>query len=461
MTILIISLLIAFTILAYKKLDLAVLLIIAGTPLYLVRFKILGIPLTFLELMILIAFAVWFLVKDGAQIKTIFKKEGRTPYPYRFELIGVLLLSWIAIITAGMNFEALGIFKAYFFEPLLLFILVINLFSNPLGRKKIIWSLAISALVVSLFAIYQKITGDFISNPFWSAESTRRVVSFFGYPNAVGLFLAPLILLFIGRGYQSIKEKNIYESIFLSGTIITSILAIFFAKSEGALIGVVVAVFFFALFVNKKLRITAITGFLLTLIIVFSYLPLKNYIIQKVSLNDLSGQIRKQQWIETKKMLAAGRLFTGAGLSAYQKTVAPYHQEGIFLKNDDPNWLEKIRTSAEYRQKMWQPTEVYMYPHNIFLNFWSELGILGALLFCWIIAKFLWQSASFFWSQKNSSERFLALGLFSAMIALTFHGLVDVPYFKNDLSALFWVLIALLGGLTLKQNEKNSPKNNC
>ena len=131
-----------------------------------------------------------------------------------------------------------------------------------------------------------------------------------------------------------------------------------------------------------------------------------------------------------------------------------------FIKNDDPNWLEKIRTSADYRKQMWQPTEIYMYPHNIFLNFWSELGILGALLFCWIIAKFLWQSGRFFLAERNNQEYFIALGLMTSMITLVIHGLVDVPYFKNDLSALFWVSIALLGGLTIKQNEKNSPKNN-
>jgi O-antigen ligase len=109
---------------------------------------------------------------------------------------------------------------------------------------------------------------------------------------------------------------------------------------------------------------------------------------------------------------------------------------------------------------MWQPTEVYMYPHNIILNFWSELGILGVLLFCWIIAKFLWQSSRFFLTEKGSAERFIALGLMTSMVALVVHGLVDVPYFKNDLSALFWISIALLGGLTLKQNEKDSTKNN-
>jgi O-antigen ligase len=457
MTILIFIFLVLFAFLAYKHLDLAVLGIIAGTPLYLLRFKVLGIPVTTLEAMILIAFFIWAFVKDGPKFKTLFKKTGRIAYPYKWEILGVLVVSWLAIITAGITNEAFGIWKAYFFEPLLLFILVINLFSNSEGRKKIILSLGISALLVSLFAIYQKITGQFIDNPFWAAAETRRAVSFFGYPNAIGLFLAPMLMLFVSQLFSKNTKK---EKIFFGFTIITSILAIFFAQSYGAMAGLIVAFIVFALFANKKLRIIAISGAFVGFIIILSYAPLKQFLIQKVTLNALSGQIRQEQWIETKKMLLDNRVFQGAGLSGYQNAVAPYHQAGIFLKNDDPNWLEKIRTSAEYRKAMWQPTEIYMYPHNIFLNFWSELGILGALLFCWIIAKFLWQSGRFFLKEKTNTERFIALGLFTSMIALVVHGLVDVPYFKNDLSALFWISIAMLGGLTLKQNEKNSSKDN-
>ena len=457
MTISIIIFLALFAFLAYKKLDWSVLLIIAGTPLYLIRFKVLGIPMTTLEAMILIAFFVWVFVKDGPKFKTLLKKAGRIAYPYKWEILGVLVISWLAIITAGITNEAFGVWKAYFFEPLLLFILIINLFSNAEGRKKIILSLGVSALLVSLFAIYQKITGQFIDNPFWAATETRRAVSFFGYPNAIGLFLAPMIMLFIGQLFSKTTKK---EKLFLSFTIITSILAIFFAQSYGAMAGLIVALLVFGLFINKKLRIVAVSGAVVGLVIIFSYVPLRQFVIQKVTLNALSGQIRQQQWIETKKMLLNNRILQGAGLSGYQKAVVPYHQEGIFLKNDDPNWLEKIRTSAQYRQQMWQPTEIYMYPHNIFLNFWSELGIFGALLFCWIIAKFLWQSGRFFLKEKTNTERFIALGLFTSMIALVIHGLVDVPYFKNDLSALFWISIAMLGGLTLKQNEKNSSKDN-
>lgn len=447
MIILIISLLTLFTILAWKKLDWAILLIIATLPSYLLRFQVASIPLTLLEGMILITFGVWVIAKDGLKLKGLFKKEGRRAYPYHWEIIIILILAWVGIIVAGLKPEAFGVFKAYFVEPILLFILIINRLRDEAGQRKIIYALAISALVISLLAIYQKITGQFISNPFWANAETRRAVSFFGYPNAVGLFLAPLVMLMTGQLFKSNKMR---ERIFFIPTIALSLLAIYFAKSEGALIGLLAAGFVCSLLVNKKLRITAIILVIISITTIFSINSLKTFVISKVTLSDLSGQIRQQQWIETKKMFAAGHFWQGAGLSNYQSAVAPYHQEGIFLKNGDPDWLEKIRTSEDFRKQMWQPTEIYMYPHNIFLNFWSELGLLGTLLFSWIIAKFLWQSSTLYLKQKD----FLALGLCGAMLVILIHGLVDVPYFKNDLSVLFWILIALLGSLRLNAYTK-------
>ena len=35
------------------------------------------------------------------------------------------------------------------------------------------------------------------------------------------------------------------------------------------------------------------------------------------------------------------------------------------------------------------------------------------------------------------------LGAMASMAALLVHGLVDVPYFKNDLALLFWIIYAL------------------
>jgi hypothetical protein len=178
---------------------------------------------------------------------------------------------------------------------------------------------------------------------------------------------------------------------------------------------------------------------------------LRSELINQVRFPDKSAQIRFAQWKETWEMLSDNnRWLTGSGLSNYQAAIAPYHKDGIFIKTSDPDWLRKVLFNPIERAKAWQPLEIYLYPHNIFLNFWTELGLAGLLLFIWIIAKF------YTWGiklqhrliQLNSySSRLLLLGFLGAMTASIIQGIMDVPYFKNDLALIFWLLIAGVSAL--------------
>jgi len=477
MSIVLLIFLIFYLILAIKKIDWALMLIIFSLPLYVVRFDFI-IPTTILELMILVCFAVWF-IKNFKQITTNIKysfRHGilrhsapqddrvRVPYPFALEIVLLLIISYIAVGFSGFSDSALGIWKAYFFEPVLVFILILNIFCKKnvethcnASLQKILWPLSLSAFFVSLFAIYQKFTGDFIANPLWAAEETRRVTSIFSYPNAVGLFLAPLVLVFEGWLVSVIKnstpnteKKQIIKISYISLVVMLSILAIFFAKSEGALIGAVAGLIIFGLFFDKKMRWATIVLVIVVGLGILSYQPTRDYALKKITLKDLSGEIRKQQWRETWQMLKNKKFFMGTGLNNYQTSILPYHQDGIFFDFDnDPEFRRHVVWNEEYKKSHWQPVEIYLYPHNIFLNFWTELGLAGALLFVWIIAKF------FVIGFKNlgQEKKYLPIGLIGAMVVTVVHGLVDVPYFKNDLAVMFWVLIALLSIINILNRE--------
>lgn len=453
-----------FLVLALSRIDYALFFLISALPAYLIRFSIFGIPSTVLEAMILITFAVWFFKDWLPHLRDIIKKRAeRIPYPFSWEIILLIILSFIATGIASFNLGALGIWKAYFFEPILVFILIINVYREKRDWQKILWALLISAASVSLMAIWQKLTGQYIFNEFWANEETRRVVSWFGYPNAVGLFLAPLVLLFIGwffsLPHQTTLSKT-FKKILIILIISASLFSIYFARSEGALIGIIAGLFIFGLLAGRKQRIITLV---LTGVIIgglFFSTPTKNFIITKLTLKDLSGQIRQRQWKETLLALTGNKIITGAGLNNYQKTVSPYHQAGIFFNSDNlPNFDEQLRASSTLRTKYWQPVEIYLYPHNIFLNFWSELGLLGALIFMWLIFKsiFISLKLTITYGREKHSEKYLALGLMSALVTIFVHGLVDVPYFKNDLSVMFWVFLAFISLLNL--NQKFGSKN--
>jgi len=452
----IIVFLIFFTGLALLRTNYALYLLIAALPAYLIRFSVFGLPMTLLEAMILITFAVWFCKTWLPEFRKA-KREGQTrrEYPFNKEIIAILILSFLGIGVAGFTSSALGIWKAYFLEPILVFLLVFNLNSTKKDKTLILWAFLISALAVSALAIYQKLTGNLIANPFWAAAETRRAVSFFGYPNAIGLFLAPLIPIFLGwffsMPYRSSLLKAL-QKILIIIAIGLAFLAIYAAKSEGALIGVAAAIFIFSLLAGKRARLASLTLGIVILGTIVAINPLRDFAWEKITLQDLSGQIREQQWKETFQALTGPKILTGAGLANYQETVAPYHQEGIFFNRDKIENFDAVTwASSTLRTKYWQPVEIYLYPHNIFLNFWSEIGLLGALAFFCLFFRAL-AIAIRLGSKKDAdgSERYLSLGLAAALVAIFIHGLVDVPYFKNDLAVMFWVIIALIGRQSLE-----------
>ncbi|MBN2854417.1 O-antigen ligase family protein [Patescibacteria group bacterium] len=473
MEILIALFLIAFFFLSWRRLETGLFFIAALLPTYLIRFQILGLPLTLLESMILIVFAIWFF-KEWPELKkrlrfilARFRKgenkkseDEKTNYPFWREIIFLLIISFISLAVADFSLAALGIWKAYFLEPILLFIVAVNVLSTNKKREQIFLALALSVLSISLVAVYQKLSGQFIANDFWAASESRRVVSWFSYPNAVGLFLAPLVLLFSGFFYSLPRLTTLsgaFKKIGILVVIILGALSIFFARSDGGLVAVLVAIFVFAFLADRKKRIIALSLAGIFLIFAFVYAPLGESLVNHLGFKNLSGQIRLQQWEETMETLKGPAFLLGNGLSGYQEAVKPYHQEGIFFNYDGlENFDAVVWASSTLREKYWQPVEIYLYPHNIFLNFWTELGLIGALLFLFILIKASIFAFKLFkhYKRENNLHRYLALGLLGALIAIFVHGLVDVPYFKNDLAALFFLLLAILGTMKIESERK-------
>ena len=162
-----------FARLAWKNLTKAVEILVLLLPLYLLRFNFI-IPMTFLEVMILIVFAVWFIKNYRtliSQVRSVLKGKvvkNNLQYPFKWAIIFWLIVSFIAVGTAGWSNAALGVWRAYFFEPLLLFIVIVNTHQTKDKIICLLGSFSLSAIAVSVFAFYQYLTGNFIPNDFCS-----------------------------------------------------------------------------------------------------------------------------------------------------------------------------------------------------------------------------------------------------------------------------------------------------
>ncbi len=79
------------------------------------------------------------------------------------------------------------------------------------------------------------------------------------------------------------------------------------------------------------------------------------------------------------------------------------------------------------------------YPHNWVLDFWTETGLLGLVAFLWILWRYFRIINCYMVKLLNG----WGVAFAAAMVYWLIHGLVDVPYFKNDLSLEFFVIVGL------------------
>jgi polysaccharide biosynthesis protein PslG len=86
------------------------------------------------------------------------------------------------------------------------------------------------------------------------------------------------------------------------------------------------------------------------------------------------------------------------------------------------------------------------HPHNIVLDYWLSLGIMGLFILLWLLWKFfrvaIGQVADL--ARERRAESALVLGLLAAMLDFLLHGMVDNSYFLMDLALVFWLCCGLL-----------------
>ncbi len=84
-----------------------------------------------------------------------------------------------------------------------------------------------------------------------------------------------------------------------------------------------------------------------------------------------------------------------------------------------------------------------IYPHDIWLTFWVEVGIVGLAAFAFIYFAVQWRGWRL-WPATEGLWRTALWGSLGALLMWFVHGVVDSPYWKNDMSVEFWILVALV-----------------
>ncbi len=376
-----------------------------AAPLYVLRFSIGGLPLNALEILIpifLLIFLSWLAKKSHIQDFLVFlKNQSKINYIF----IGLLAIA--AIISFAISpdkHRAFGLLGAFFIEPMLVYFPAQYLFADEKNKTRFIKWLFILIGIISAYAVLQYFTLIGLPQQWWgNAAEPKRALSIFEYPNAYALYLAPLLAFLLPFVFQKNINKwhKIAYAIGLAGLLLS--------LSRGGWLGFAAAAAFFAFFRSNKTTKKYLLALFIAGALIIAAVPNLRYRVILPFVGEKSTVSRYSLWHTADKMIKDSPLL-GKGLYGFQTDFNAY--------NTDPN-LQAIN-----------------FPHNIFLNFWVETGLLGLISFLAIcIIAFI---------KAWKSKTLAATGITLFLIALFVHGQVDAPYLKNDLALVFWIILAMI-----------------
>ena len=101
-----------------------------------------------------------------------------------------------------------------------------------------------------------------------------------------------------------------------------------------------------------------------------------------------------------------------------------------------------------YRYPAYVPANVVLepnlsHPHNLVLQFWLQLGLLGLVAIAWLLGIFVARALPAARGGCDPAERILAVGALASMTDFAVHGLIDNSYFLVDTAFIFWLTLAI------------------
>ena len=416
---------------------------IALSPWYIVRFSIWGVPTTLLEVLAISAIVAWLIelvIKGGASNMISQIKNS----PRILKAIAALAIIFgfagaLSVVISPNLVAALGIYKAYILEPVVFGAILYLSIKDKSQLGIVAGAVGLAALQVALLAISQHLWG--VPNITPTELSQGRSSAMYNTANAIGLFIGPIALasLFIGI-WGSVRGRRTLATISFA-LYALFVAAILTSDSDGANIAVSATMFigFAAYVIVRRLPRRAIFGTALLSTVLYvgatiGYMWFVNSPPTVVNPYARPGfstlTVRQCTWEGTTAVLSQQPL-AGTGLAGF---------------------------TPVYKQNITCDAEPLVYPHNIVLNFWTETGMLGLISIMLLVI--LWLSLGLAVMQQEDAA-WLGVAIVSTPIYWLIHGLVDVPYFKNDLSMIWWVLLAMAAAVYVATSQANSKAANA
>ncbi len=346
--------------------------------------------------------------------KTLFTK----PRMMDMAVIGMAVMAGISLVWTRQADVALTELRTLILEPVLFYCLFRSLRPSRDSLIRFVDALIIAGLLVSLVGLFLYFQGEGIIT---AEGGARRLAGVYGSPNNVGLLLGrtmPLTVAFLL--VKTDRRRQVFAAAALAAMSITLILT----QSVGALILGIPASMTVILFGRYQRKA------ILPVIAVGAAAAAGFGVLSRVSarfanildLTTGTNFFRLRLW-ESAMEIIQDHPISGIGLDQF-----------LYLFSG-----EYVRPDAIWDLDL-------SHPHNVILDFWTRLGIIGLILFLTIQLSF-WRSAITALKAFRQQDRLLfafTLGLTGSMAGLLAHGLIDNSVFVIDLAFIFMFQLAAI-----------------
>lgn len=383
-------------------------------------------PTTILVTMVMITF-VSYLLKLFV---------GKRSIKFRFSdiimLIMLLMFLFGGIITVGGK-ESFDSALAYSCL-MLIYVLVVNLMNTKQLMERCVAAIAVPSVIVSFLGIvgyaFTEMSEKWIDSAMF-AEIANRTTSTFENPNMLATYLiltAPFIWIYAFGVGVSIKTRLVA----IIGSLASAV-CVALTWSRGGWIGFVIAAITFCV-INYKNTLKYILAGVLTSPLWTILIPnaVKTRFLSIGDLSDSSTYYRLYTWKGALRLLK-DHFFSGIGVG-----------EGAF--------------SQLYPLYSYIGNESTMHSHSLFLEITIELGIVGSLLFVFIMLVTMQKGFSEIRNCGEKNRRIIVSAAVVGLVAALVHGVVDYIWYNYRVFFVFWLVVAVIRAYSDIGDEEDTVK---
>ena len=295
-------------------------------------------------------------------------------------------------------------------EPVLFFYLTRHVTgSGDSGDVFLLDVLLAATTVVALIAIAQFVVGGAVTE----VQGVRRVQGTYTSPNHLGLLLGRVVPFLVAGAWLLPRQRLPH----LAGAAVC-LAALALTFSLGAWLGTAAALVLLAALLAgpRGLAVASVAVVVLGLVTLFGLRPER--VLAHLDPSQGTSFVRIQLWEAALKLMAEQPIL------------------GIGLDNFLYRYPWQLPSGA-----MMEPN--LSHPHNLVLQLWLQVGLIGLAGFLWLIAIFFKRTYPNTRTDMPPRQRALAAGALGSMTDFLVHGMIDNSYFLVDTAFIFWLTLAL------------------